>query len=166
MQDWCRPSQVVRSVLQPTRREAAERMLVPGSEELDSKPASGPYKAWNFEQFSFSSLGLSLGGVYSAFGTQVQVLSEGWPIHSILPKCQELGRTVGEMVVSPPRLGKVERETDIHQRGTWKSVKWQLWQIQQGRWQPGMRISLEEIGLIREADFSEDVMTELRAQKL
>lgn len=29
-----------------------------------------------------------------------------------------------------------------------------------------MRISLEEIGLIREADFSEDVMTELRAQKL
>lgn len=29
-----------------------------------------------------------------------------------------------------------------------------------------MRISLAEIGLIREADFSEDVMTELRAQKL
>lgn len=29
-----------------------------------------------------------------------------------------------------------------------------------------MRISLVEIGLIREADFSEDVMTELRAQKL
>lgn len=38
--------------------------------------------------------------------------------------------------------------------------------MQQGEQQPAMRICLGETDLVREADFSEDVMTELRAQKL
>lgn len=38
--------------------------------------------------------------------------------------------------------------------------------MQQGEQQPAMRICLGETALVREADFSEDVMTELRAQKL